>query len=122
LVNGDETRGFKFDVDHGYFEHVVWPAVAHRFPAFEAARCQRTWSGLYEVNELDGNPVIGAWKKLPNLYTVAGFSGHGMMHAPAAGRGIAELLIHRRYLSLDLSRLGYERCEKGEPYAESGIL
>ncbi|HET6598711.1 MAG TPA: FAD-binding oxidoreductase [Burkholderiaceae bacterium] len=122
LVNGDETRGFKFDVDHDHFEKVVWPAVAHRFPAFEAARCHRTWSGLYEVNELDGNPVIGAWKRLPNLYTVAGFSGHGMMHAPAAGRGVAELVVHGQYRSLDLSRLGYERIERGEPYAESGIL
>jgi FAD-dependent oxidoreductase domain-containing protein 1 len=122
LVNGEETRGFKFEVDHDYFENVVWPVVAHRFPAFEAARCHRTWSGLYEVNELDGNPVIGGWDKLPNLFTVAGFSGHGMMHAPAAGRGIAELIVHGKYSAIDLSRLGYERVERNEAYAESGIL
>ena len=116
-------RGFDFEVDHGYFERVVWPAVAHRFPPLEAARCHRTWSGLYEVNELDGNPVIGAWNsRLPNLYTVAGFSGHGMMHAPAAGRGIAELVVHDEYRTLDLTRLGYERVESGTPYAEEGIL
>nr|MBP7659090.1 FAD-binding oxidoreductase [Burkholderiaceae bacterium] len=113
---------FKFEVDHGYFENVVWPAVAHRFPAFEAAKCHRTWAGLYEVNELDGNPVIGAWDKLPNLYTVAGFSGHGMMHAPAAGRGIAELVVHGQFKTLDLSRLGYERIARNEAYAEAGIL
>ena len=59
LVNSAEPRGFNFDVDHDYFENVVWPALAHRFPAFEACRCRRTWSGLYEQNELDGNPVIG---------------------------------------------------------------
>jgi glycine/D-amino acid oxidase-like deaminating enzyme len=123
LVDGSEQRGFNFEVDHGYFERVVWPAVAHRFPAFEAARCHRTWSGLYEVNELDGNPVVGGWKRrLPNLYTVAGFSGHGMMHAPAAGRAIAELVVHGQYRSLDLARLGYERIEANEPYAEEGIL
>jgi FAD-dependent oxidoreductase domain-containing protein 1 len=96
--------------------------VAHRFPAFEAARCHRTWSGLYEQNELDGNPVIGRWSRVPNLYTVAGFSGHGMMHAPAAGRAIAELVVHGRYQTIDLGRLGYERVERGEPYAEEGIL
>ena len=121
LVDGNETRGFKFDVDHDYFERVMWPAVAHRFPAFEAAKCHRTWSGLYEVNELDGNPVIGAWDRLPNLYTAAGFSGHGMMHAPATGRGIAELVVQGRYETLDLSRLGHARVTRGEPYAESGI-
>lgn len=123
LVDGSEQRGFNFEVDHDYFERVVWPAVAHRFPAFEAARCHRTWSGLYEVNELDGNPMIGAWNNgLPNLYTVAGFSGHGMMHAPAAGRGIAELIVGGRYESIDLTRMGYERVENNAPYGEEGIL
>lgn len=123
LVASDATRGFNFEVDHHYFEEVVWPAVAHRFPVFEAARCHRTWSGLYEQNELDGNPVIGRWNNgLANLYTVAGFSGHGMMHAPAAGRGIAELIVSGRFQTIDLSRLGYERIEAGMPYAEEGIL
>jgi FAD-dependent oxidoreductase domain-containing protein 1 len=123
LVDGSEQRGFNFEIDHDYFENVVWPAVAHRFPVFEAAKCHRTWSGLYEVNELDGNPVMGAWNNgLPNLYTVAGFSGHGMMHAPAAGRGIAELMVHGKFKTLDLGRLGYERVEQRAPYAEEGIL
>src|SRR5690606_23114448 len=123
LVDGDAPRGYHFEVDHHNFENVVWPAVAHRFPAFEAARCHRSWAGLYEVNELDGNPVIGAWNsRMPNLYTVAGFSGHGMMHAPAAGRGIAELIIHGQFQTIDLSRLGYERVEKHAPYPELGIL
>jgi glycine/D-amino acid oxidase-like deaminating enzyme len=123
LVDGRENRGFNFEVNHAYFEEVVWPAIAHRFPAFEAAKCHRTWSGLYEQNELDGNPVIGAWNgRLPNLYTVAGFSGHGMMHAPAAGRGVAELIARGRFETIDLTNLGYERIEAGSPYAEQGIL
>jgi glycine/D-amino acid oxidase-like deaminating enzyme len=123
LVNGDEPRGFNFDVDHDWFERVVWPALAERFPAFEACRCKRTWSGLYEQSELDGNPVIGRWEdRLPNFHVVGGFSGHGMMHAPAAGRAIAELIVHGRFTTLDLSRLGYRRIVDNEPYAERGIL
>ena len=122
LVDGDERRGFRFDVDHDYFERVVWPAVAHRFPPLEAARCERTWSGLYEQSELDGNAVIGPWSRLPNLYTVAGFSGHGMMHAPAAGRAIAELIVAGRYETIDLARFGYDRIENSAPYPEEGIL
>ncbi|MDH5207538.1 MAG: FAD-binding oxidoreductase [Burkholderiaceae bacterium] len=123
LVDGSEQRGFNFDVDHGYFERVVWPAVAARFPPFEAARCHRTWSGLYEQNELDGNPVIGPWTGgLPNLYTVAGFSGHGMMQAPAAGRAVAELILHGGYRTLDLTRFGFERVVEAQPYPEEGIL
>jgi len=123
LVDGREQRGFNFEVDHDYFERVVWPAVAERFPAFEGAKCHRTWSGLYEQNELDGNPVIGPWTNgLPNVYTVAGFSGHGMMHAPAAGRAIAELVVHGEYRTLDLARLGYPRIVANEPYTEAGIV
>jgi FAD-dependent oxidoreductase domain-containing protein 1 len=123
LVDGNEPRGFNFDVDHGYFERVVWPAAAHRFAPLEAAKCHRTWSGLYEVNELDGNPVIGAWSTgFANLYTAAGFSGHGMMHAPAAARGLAELILEGSYQSIDLTRLGYERVESGTPYPEEGIV
>lgn len=123
LVDGDEPRGYNFDVDHDYFERVVWPALAHRFPAFEACRCKRTWSGLYEQSELDGNPVIGNWAgKLPNFHVVAGFSGHGMMHAPAAGRAIAELIVHSRFVTLDLARLGYRRIAEHAPYPERGIL
>jgi FAD-dependent oxidoreductase domain-containing protein 1 len=123
LVDSDEPRGFNFDVDHGYFERVVWPAVAHRFPAFEAARCHRTWSGLYEQCELDGNAIIGPWSsRLANLYTAAGFSGHGTMHAPATGRAIAELIVHGEYRTIDLTRLGYERVEANAPYREAGIL
>lgn len=123
LVDSDETRGFNFDVDHGYFERVVWPALAHRFPAFEAAKCHRTWSGLYEQCELDGNPIIGCWRgELDNFYVVSGFSGHGMMHAPAAGRAVAELVTTGSFRTLDLTRLGYERVVRGEPYAEVGIL
>jgi glycine/D-amino acid oxidase-like deaminating enzyme len=123
VVDSNAPRGFHFDVDHDYFERVVWPALAHRFPPFEAARCHRTWAGLYEQCELDGNPIIGNWRgRLDNFFVVTGFSGHGMMHAPAAGRAIGELIVHGRFVTLDLARLGYDRVVRGEPYPEAGIV
>ena len=123
VVDASEPRGYNFDVDHHYFERVVWPAVAHRFPAFEAAKCHRSWSGLYEQCELDGNPIIGNWPgTLDNFHVCSGFSGHGMMHAPAAGRAIAERIIHGEDRSIDLSRFGYARVVANRPYPERGIL
>jgi FAD-dependent oxidoreductase domain-containing protein 1 len=123
VVDSNEPRGYNFEVDHDYFERVVWPAVAHRFPAFEAAKCHRTWTGLYEQCELDGNPIIGNWPGTrDNFHVCAGFSGHGMMHAPAAGRAIAERIIHGEDRSIDLSPFGYERVVNNRPYAEHGIL
>lgn len=123
LVDGEEPRGYNFEVDHDYFERVVWPAIAFRFPPFEAAKCHHTWAGLYEQCELDGNPIIGNWKgQAENFWVIGGFSGHGMMHAPAAGLGLAELMVHGEYRNIDLSRFGYARVERNEPYREAGIL
>lgn len=123
VVDSDAPRGFDLEVDHDYFERMVWPAAAHRFPPLEAARCHRTWAGLYEQCELDGNPIIGNWPGvLDNFHVCAGFSGHGMMHAPAAGRAIAERILEGRDVSIDLSRLGYQRVLDGRPYAERGIV
>ena len=123
LVDSNEARGFNFDVDHDYFGRVVWPAAAHRFPPLESAKCHRTWAGLYEQCELDGNPIIGNWPgTLENMHVCAGFSGHGMMHAPAAGRAIAERVVVGEDRSIDLSRLGYQRVVDNTPYRERGIL
>jgi glycine/D-amino acid oxidase-like deaminating enzyme len=121
LVSGEEPRGFNFEVDHDYFEREVWPALADRFPAMEAVKCHRTWSGLYEQCELDGNPIIGRCGP-GNVYAINGFSGHGMMHAPAAGRAVAELIVHGAFRTLDLTRLGYQRVLSGTRYPERGIV
>ncbi|MBL8384676.1 MAG: FAD-binding oxidoreductase [Burkholderiales bacterium] len=123
LVDGSEQRGYRFDVDHTYFPRVVWPALAHRLPAFEALRLKSEWSGLYDENELDGNMILGNWPgRAENFYVAAGFSGHGLMHAPAVGQALAELIVGGRYVSLDLSRLDYRRVMAGAPYREQGIV
>jgi hypothetical protein len=56
-----EPRGFNLDVEHDYFERGVWPALAHRFPAFERTKEKNVMAGLYDQNELDGNVIIGPW-------------------------------------------------------------
>lgn len=120
--DSDEPRGFNFEVDHGYFERVVWPALAHRFPAFERTREKSVMSGLYDQNELDGNGIIGPWPGCPGFLMAAGFSGHGLMHAPGVGRAIAELILDGGFRTIDLGRLGWGRVARNEPYRERGIL
>ena len=123
LVDGSEQRGFNFDVDPGYFERVVWPALAHRLPAFEALKLKSEWSGLYDENELDGNMILGHWVgAVENFYVAAGFSGHGLMHAPAVGRALAELIVEGGYRTLDLSRMDYRRVQANVPFREEGIV
>ena len=123
VPQSNEPRGFNFGVDHDYFERVVWPALAHRFRAFEAVKCHSTWAGLYDQNELDGNLILGSWPgKLDNFYVAAGCSGHGLMHAPAIGRALAELILDRSFQTIDLKRLGYQRVIDNAPYPERGVL
>ena len=123
LVDGREPRGFNFDVDPSHFEQVVWPALASRIPAFEKLKLKREWAGLYDECELDGNMILGNWPgRLDNFYVACGFSGHGLMHAPAVGRALCELIVRGRFETLELSRMGYQRVLEGKPYAETGIL
>jgi FAD-dependent oxidoreductase domain-containing protein 1 len=123
LVRSDEPRGFNFDVDPNYFEDVVWPACASRIPAFEALKLKREWAGLYDECELDGNMILGNWPgRLDNFFVACGFSGHGLMHAPAVGRALAELVTRGRYETIDLERMGYRRVLENQPYREAGIV
>jgi len=123
LVASGEPRGFNFDADPHYFEEVVWPACASRIPSFESLKLRREWAGLYDECELDGNMILGNWPgRLDNFHVACGFSGHGLMHAPAVGRALAELITKGRYETLDLSRMGYRRVVENVPYAETGIL
>lgn len=85
----------------------------------EELRLERSWAGHYEVNALDHSGVIGFHDEIANLILCTGFSGHGVMHAPAAGRGVAELVAQGRFTSLDLSPLCYHRSRAGTPLQET---
>src|SRR5215213_4817446 len=110
------------EVDYGFFEEVVWPALAHRVPAFEAIRPGRAWAGPYDMCQFDHNAIVGPAPGLENLYLSNGFSGHGLQQAPAVGRGIAELIVRGRYATLDLSDLGHERIAAQRPLLERNVI
>lgn len=118
--------GFNWDFDRGYFadyfETIVWPLLAKRVPKFEQIKLERTWGGHYSENLFDANMIIGRISKtIENLYMAAGFSGHGIMHAPAVGRALSELIVSGRFESIDLARLGMQRVWDDAPYPEIGI-
>ena len=57
-----------------------------------------------------------------NLYFANGFSGHGAQQGAAAGRAIAELIVHGAFQTIDLTRLGYERIAEGRPLLERNVI
>jgi glycine/D-amino acid oxidase-like deaminating enzyme len=107
---------------HRFWEEEMWPTIATRIPAFERLKVLHTWVGHYDYNTLDQNAILGPAPSVPNLLLASGFSGHGFQQAPAVGRGLAELILHGRYTTLDLSPLGYDRVLRGEPLRERAII
>ena len=112
------------DLDPHYdlFEEIIWPALYNRLPAFDAIRMVNAWAGHYEYCALDQNAVIGPHPEISNFYIAAGFSGHGLQHAPGTGRAIAELLHLGEYRSLDLSLFGYDRVLNNKPVREHNVI
>ena len=118
----DDPDTLDLTADRGPFESLVWPALAHRVPAFDRLRLLDAWAGHYEVNTLDHNAIVGPHPAVRNLLFANGFSGHGLQQAPAVGRALAEWIATGRYETLDLSSLGYERVERGEPIRELNVV
>jgi FAD-dependent oxidoreductase domain-containing protein 1 len=108
-----------FEPHYSLLEEPFWPLLATRIPAMEELRVHRAWAGHYEVNTLDHNGVVGAHDELTNLIFATGFSGHGVMHAPAVGRGVAELITLGGYRAIDMRPLGWERIRTATPLVET---
>ena len=110
------------EVDPREFETRLWPALANRVPAFDAVKVTNSWAGYYEVDTFDHNAIIGRHPSIANLLFANGFSGHGIQQAPAVGRAIAELLVHDRYLTIDLTVFGFERIAAGRRVEERAVI
>ena len=104
------------------FNRRVWPALAHRIPAFEAIKLKSAWAGHLAINCFDHNAFLGAHPTVNGLLFANGFSGHGLQHSPATGRALMELIVFGGYRSLDLSRLGLQRLLDNQPIRENMVF
>ncbi|HET9808751.1 MAG TPA: FAD-dependent oxidoreductase, partial [Candidatus Limnocylindria bacterium] len=68
----------------------------------------------------DKHPIIGA-VGVEGFLCAAGFSGHGIMHAPATGEAIAELIVDGR-TTLDVTALAYDRFRRGDLIKEHNVI
>ncbi len=118
----DDLPDLPLTPEHALFDARLWPALAHRVPAFDAIRVTNAWAGYYELSTFDHNAIIGRHPEVSNLLFANGFSGHGIQQAPAVGRAIAELIVHERFMTLDLSVFGFERIAAGRRVIERNVI
>lgn len=118
-IDHDEPSSFNTTPDWGFVEKIVEDAV-HRVPVLEEAEVVTGVAGLYEETP-DHHPIIDKAESPKGFYVVAGFSGHGIMHSPAAGILVAELILENR-TSIDISPLSLSRFAKGGLVDETNVI
>jgi len=111
-----------FVMDHSIWENHVWPILATRIPQFEAIKVQSEWAGHYAYNTFDHNAILGPHMEVENFYFLNGFSGHGLQQSPAMGRGTAEIMVHGKYKTLDMSQFHFDRIPAGRKIIEKAII
>jgi len=118
----EETPGFKTDFEPGFIEKVLTRAAA-RVPCFEnlAVNPKRAWAGLYEMTP-DHHPILGPVPEVPGFFLANGFSGHGVMHAPATGKILSDLILHQQCELVDTSLLALARYREGRLIEETAVL
>jgi FAD-dependent oxidoreductase domain-containing protein 1 len=121
-ADGNDPPGAALDVQHQEWDDMVWPTLAARVPAFEAAKVVNAWAGYYEYNTFDQNGIVGRHPAIESLIFATGFSGHGIQQSPAVGRAVAELIVHGSYRTIDLGPFGYERISAGRPIRELNVV
>ncbi|PYP86668.1 MAG: FAD-binding oxidoreductase [Candidatus Angelobacter sp. Gp1-AA117] len=119
----EETPGFKTHFENSFIEKILTHA-ANRVPAFEnlPVNPKKAWAGLYEMTP-DHHAVLGPVESLPGFFLANGFSGHGVMHAPATGKIVSDLILQGKTDVVDdVSVLGYDRFAKGALLHETAVL
>jgi sarcosine oxidase subunit beta len=118
----EETPGYKTGFEPAFIEKVLTRA-AERVPIFEklAVNPKRAWAGLYEMTP-DHHPILGEAPGIPGFFLANGFSGHGVMHAPATGKILSDLILTGKTDLVDASLLGLSRFAEGRMIEETAVL
>jgi glycine/D-amino acid oxidase-like deaminating enzyme len=118
----EETPGFKTEFDPAFVEKILTRA-ADRVPCFAdlPVNPKRAWAGLYEMTP-DHHPILGEAPGVAGFFLANGFSGHGVMHAPATGKILSDLILEGRTELIDASLLDLARFAESRMIHETAVL
>ena len=119
MSNQREKPGFDQNVDEG-FEMENFEAAMERMPLLERASRASHWAGLYEVTP-DAHPIFGG-SPVKGFTVCAGFSGHGFMHGPVAGKLMTEYILDGKFSTVDVSMLDLARFEEERLIKEYNVV
>lgn len=98
----------------------LYSAAVRRLPMLHEVGLRGSWAGLYELTA-DHNPIIGQSELVEGFYFAVGFSGHGLMHSPAVGEIVRDLVLNLKP-QIDVSSFALERFETGELHPEHSAI
>lgn len=115
LDNLAQDFGFTEGVDDEWLEHVLLTGVG-RFPWWEdlSIDMKSSWWGYYGVSP-DNSPIIGFHPEAEAWIDACGFSGHGIMHAPATGLAVAELIADGEATTVNVDHFRHTRFGEDVP-------
>jgi sarcosine oxidase subunit beta len=119
MSNQREKPGFDQSIDEE-FEMENFEAALERLPLLERASRASHWAGLYEVTP-DAHPIFGG-SPVKGFTICAGFSGHGFMHGPVAGKLMTEYILNGEFSTVDVSMLDLARFEEGRLIKEYNVV
>jgi sarcosine oxidase, subunit beta len=106
---------FDTAVEDSWLEEVT-RKTRERVPCLRDVEIDRAgcWAGLYEMSP-DKHAILGRAPGVENFYLANGSSGHGVMHAPALGQLLSEIILDGEARALDARDLRPTRFAEGEP-------
>jgi len=119
MSNQHEKPGFDQTVDEA-FELENFEAALARLPLLGRARRASHWAGLYEVTP-DAHPIFGG-SPVKGFNICAGFSGHGFMHGPVAGKLMSEYILDGEFSTVDVSMLDLGRFKEERLIKEYNVV
>ena len=120
MSDPNEPSSYNMTVNWEFLENVTRTAV-RRLPALAEAGIAHAWAGLYEMTP-DAMPIIGPAPAVEGLFVVAGFSGHGFQHSPAAGRVLAEMILNGSVAGLDTTPFSFDRFSRDAGEGEATVV
>lgn len=120
-TNPSEPPGFHSNFDPEFIE-LIAPKIETRFPNMMDAgiNFSKCWAGLYPETP-DHHAILGE-SGVPGFLLAVGFGGHGIMHGPAAGKVMSELIATGKAESVDISPFNLERFKTGKLNLEQAVF